>query len=153
MTATLLAGCLMLAMGCGSQGGPAASSASSTPERPPVVSSPVTSTPSTAPPNGPETVEPEGDAVNVREVRWTKAEPVSNGRKVRLTWWSGVAPCTVLDRVTVKETSKNVTITLYEGASPKARDMSCIMIAVEKTTTVTLGKALGKRKLVDGAKR
>jgi len=153
MTATLLAG-LVLAAGCGTQGGSSAEpAASSTPERPPVVSSPVTSAPSTAPPNGPETVEPEGDAVNVREVRWTKAEPVSGGRKVRLTWWSGVAPCTVLDRVSVKETAKNVTITLYEGASPKARDMSCIMIAIEKTTTVDLDKALGKRKLVDGAKR
>ncbi|MFI7617753.1 hypothetical protein ACIBP6_41675 [Nonomuraea terrae] len=153
MTATLLAG-LVLAAGCGAQGGPSAEpAASSTAERPPVVSSPVASAPSTAPPNGPETVKPVGDAVNVREVRWTKAEPVSDGRKVRLTWWSGVAPCTVLDRVSVKETAKDVTITLYEGASPKAKDMSCIMIAIEKTTTVDLDKALGKRKLVDGAKR
>ena len=78
---------------------------------------------------------------------------MSKGRQVRLTWWSGVEPCTVLDRVKVKETRKRVTITLYEGPSAKARNVSCIMIAIQKTTTVKLKKALGKRVLVDGAKR
>ncbi|TMR95305.1 hypothetical protein EJK15_29430 [Nonomuraea basaltis] len=106
----------------------------------------------TAPTKGPEPVKPTGDAVNVRKVSWTKAKPVSKGKKVALTWWSGVAPCTVLHKVKVKETSKKVTITLYEGTARKARNVSCIMIAVEKTTTVKLKKALGKRKLVDGAK-
>lgn len=110
--------------------------------------SPVT----TAPTKGPEPVKPTGDAVNTHKVRWTKATPFSHGKKVRLTWWSGVAPCTVLDRVKVKETAKKVTITLYEGTSPKAENVSCIMIAVEKTTTVKLKHPVGKRKIVDGAK-
>ncbi|GAA3662312.1 hypothetical protein GCM10022224_027670 [Nonomuraea antimicrobica] len=147
MTATLLAGSLVLATSCGTAP-PVERAASSAPAKPPVVSKPVTTTPTKAP----EPVKPTGDAINVHKVRWTKAKPVSKGKKIQLTWWSGVAPCTVLDRVKVTETSKKVTITLYEGTSPKARNVSCIMIAIEKTTTVTLKKALGKRKVVDGAK-
>ncbi|WP_345567979.1 hypothetical protein [Nonomuraea rosea] len=151
MTATFLAGCLVLATSCGAAP-PAERAASSAPEKPPVVSSPVTTTPTTAPTKGPEAVKPTGDAINVHKIRWTKAKPVSKNKKVKLTWWSGVAPCTVLDRVKVKESAKRVTITLYEGTGPKAANVSCIMIAVEKTTTVKLKKALGKRKIVDGAK-
>jgi hypothetical protein len=147
MTATLLAGCLVLATSCGAAP-PAERAASSTPDKPPAVANPVTTTPT----KGPEAVKPVGNAINVHKVRWTKAKPVSKNRKVQLTWWSGVAPCTVLDRVKVKETAKRVTITLYEGTSPKAKNVSCIMIAIEKTTTVKLKKALGKRKIVDGSK-
>ncbi|MFC4112705.1 hypothetical protein [Nonomuraea zeae] len=147
MTATLMAGCLVLATSCGAAP-PAERVAASTPDKPPVVANPVT----TAPTKSPEPVKPTGDAINVHKVRWTKATPVSKNKKVKLTWWSGVAPCTVLDRVKVKETAKRVTITLYEGTGPKAANVACIMIAVEKTTTVKLKKALGTRKIVDGAK-
>jgi hypothetical protein len=147
MTATALAGCLVLATSCGAA--PSAERAASTPpQQPPVVANPATTTPT----KGPEPTKPTGNAINVHKVRWTKAKPVSKGRKIQLTWWSGVAPCTVLDRVKVKETAKSVTITLYEGTSPKARNVSCIMIAIEKTTTVKLKKPIGKRKIVDGAK-
>ncbi|MFG1697025.1 hypothetical protein [Nonomuraea sp. NPDC049309] len=150
MTATLLAGCLALVAGCASEqpSQPAQRVAATTPARPPVASEPV----SPAPTKKPEAVKPQGNAINVRKVGWTKAKPVAKGRQVQLTWWSGVEPCTILDRVEVKETSKKVTITLYEGAAPKARNMACIMMAVEKTTTVKLKKPLGERKLVDGAK-
>ncbi|MEU7002846.1 hypothetical protein [Nonomuraea sp. NPDC046570] len=143
LSAALVAGCLSLTMGCGSA--PVPESAS------PQV--PVTAQPaSSGPADGPEPVKPTGDAVNPHKVRWTSAKPVSKGRKVKLVWWSGVAPCSVLDRVKVKETTKRVTITLYEGTAPKAVNASCIMIAIEKTTTVKLRKPLGNRKLVDGAK-
>jgi hypothetical protein len=152
--ATLLAGSLVLAMSCGAapsaqQGTPTPSGAGTpSPSGAPAEVTPAT----TAPTKGPQPVKPTGDAVNVHKVSWTKAEPVDRGRQIRLTWWSGVAPCTVLDRVTVKETAKRVTVTLYEGASPKARNVSCIMIAVEKTTTVKLKNAIGKREIVDGSK-
>ncbi|MEU5859679.1 MULTISPECIES: hypothetical protein [unclassified Nonomuraea] len=144
-TATLLAGSLVLATSC----------ATAPPAARPLPQAPVehSVTPvTTGPTKGPEPVKPVGDAINVHKVRWTKATPVSRGKQVRLTWWSGVEPCTVLDEVKVKETAKKVTITLYEGTSPKAKSVSCIMLAVEKTTTVKLKHALGKRKLVDGAK-
>jgi hypothetical protein len=144
--ATLLAGSLVLATSCATAP-PPKQAASSTPDAP-VAVSPVT----TAPTKGPEPVKPTGNAINVHKVRWTKATPVAKGKKIQLIWSSGVAPCTVLHKVKVKETKKRVTITLYEGTAPKARNVSCIMIAVEKTTTVTLKKALGKRKIVDGSK-
>ncbi|MFI7438485.1 hypothetical protein [Nonomuraea indica] len=156
MTATLLAGCL-LATSCGTAP-PDGRSGSSTPPSSgttvtaTAVSTASTPTPGTPPAKGPEPVRPTGDAVDVRKVRWTKAKPVDKGRKVQLFWMSGVAPCTVLDRVKVKETRSRVTITLYEGTSPKARNVSCIMIAIEKTTTVKLKAPLGKRRIVDGAK-
>ncbi|MEU1720180.1 hypothetical protein [Nonomuraea sp. NPDC005692] len=144
-TATLLAGSLVLATSC----------ATSPPAARPGPQAPVehTVTPvTTAPTKAPEPVKPTGDAINVHKVRWTKAASVARGKQVRLTWWSGVEPCTVLDRVKVKETAKKVTITLYEGTSPKAKNVSCIMLALEKTTTVKLKHPLAKRKLVDGAK-
>jgi hypothetical protein len=115
------------------------------------VAEPVTTTPTKSPEKGPQPVKPTGNAINVHKVRWTKARAVSK-RKVQLTWWSGVAPCTVLDRVKVKESPKFVTVTLYEGTAPKARNVSCIMIAIEKTTTITLKKPIGKRKIVDGSR-
>ncbi|MFI6742180.1 hypothetical protein ACIBI9_55535 [Nonomuraea sp. NPDC050451] len=150
MTATLLAGCLVLATSCGAAP-PAERASTAVPAKPPAVAEPVTTTPTTGPKKSPEPVKPTGNAINVHKVRWTKAKAVSK-RKVQLTWWSGVAPCTVLDHVKVKETAKYVTITLYEGTAPKARNVSCIMIAIEKTTTVTLKKPIGKRKVVDGSK-
>lgn len=143
----------MLATSCGAAPpvGEAASQPSSPSSAPnsPVSSTAVTTTP---PPEAPKEVKATGDALRPRKVAWTKATPVSKGRKVRLVWWSGVEPCTVLDRVKVKETRKRVTITLYEGTSPKAKNVSCIMIAVEKATTVKLKSPLGKRKIVDGGK-
>ncbi|GAA2291195.1 hypothetical protein GCM10010149_43020 [Nonomuraea roseoviolacea subsp. roseoviolacea] len=154
LQATLLAGCVVLAMGCGTAmptgqaGSPTGGQAASPAPHTPASASAVTS-----PPKGPKPVKPTGDAVNVRKVPWQKAKPVAKGRAVQLVWSSGVEPCTVLDRVKVKETGKTVTITLYEGASPKARNVACIMIAIEKTTTVKLKTPLGHRKIVDGAKR
>lgn len=151
MTATLLAGCLVLATSCGAPA-PAKQAPASAPQTPvttdPVASGPVATTPTKAP----KPVKPTGDTINTHKVRWTKAQPTSHGRKLKLIWWSGVAPCSVLDRVKVKETRKRVTVTLYEGTAPKAKDVACIMIALEKTTTVKLKSPLGKRKVVDGAK-
>ncbi|MEU7862878.1 hypothetical protein [Nonomuraea sp. NPDC049141] len=151
MTATLLAGCLVLATSCGAPA-PAKQAPASAPQVP-VTTDPVASGPAeTTPTKSPKPVKPTGDTINTHKVRWTKAQPTSHGRKLKLTWWSGVAPCSVLDRVKVKETGKRVTVTLYEGTAPKAKDVACIMIAVEKTTTVKLKSPLGKRKIVDGAK-
>ncbi|WP_250906669.1 hypothetical protein [Nonomuraea sp. NEAU-A123] len=151
MTATLLAGCLVLATSCGASA-PAKQAPAPAPQVP-VTTDPVASGPAeTTPTKSPKPVKPTGDTINTHKVRWTKAQPTSHGRKLKLTWWSGVAPCSVLDRVKVKETGKRVTVTLYEGTAPKAKDVACIMIAVEKTTTVKLKSPLGKRKVVDGAK-
>ncbi|GAA0362531.1 hypothetical protein GCM10009530_10170 [Microbispora corallina] len=90
--------------------------------------------------------------VGVHKVRWSSATPVAHGRKVRLTWWSGVAPCTVLDHVSVRETARKVVVTIWEGAKPSAAHAVCPAIAVRKTATVALKKRLGSRRLADGAR-
>ncbi|RCG30426.1 hypothetical protein DQ384_16605 [Sphaerisporangium album] len=106
----------------------------------------------TAPATGPSPTRPKGHTINTHKVRWEKAKPTRDGRKIKVIWWSGVEPCTVLDHVKVRETSKRVTITLYEGTAANARDVACIEIALQKTTTVKLKSPLGKRKIVDGAR-
>ncbi|MER7208030.1 hypothetical protein ABZ470_18815 [Streptosporangium sp. NPDC020072] len=100
----------------------------------------------------PKPVKPEGHAIGPRKVAWLSAKPSKDGRSLRVVWWSGVEPCQVLDRVTVKQTSKRVTVTLWEGQSGKIQNPVCIDIAIKKVTTVKLKAPLGHRKVVDGAK-
>ncbi|GIH69174.1 hypothetical protein [Sphaerimonospora thailandensis] len=97
-------------------------------------------------------VKPHRRTLGTHKVRWRSVKPIAHGRKLRITWWSGVAPCTVLDRVKTKETARKVVVTLYEGTDPAAKDTMCISIAIKKSTTVKLRAPLGKRKIVDGAK-
>ncbi len=66
------------------------------------------------------------------------AARVVEGRVVaRLTWWSGVAPCNVLDSVTVEQADGRVRLTIVEGAD--RLDVACIEIAMLKATDVDLG--------------
>ncbi|MDP9847321.1 hypothetical protein [Streptosporangium lutulentum] len=153
---SLVAGSLLLTLGCGTEPSTvstgAESSAVATGTEP---SQPVGHTvpPRTEPTEGtPKPVKPEGHADNPHKVRWLKATPSKDGRSLRIVWWSGVEPCTVLDRVTVRETATQVTVTLWEGSSSKAQNVACIEIAIQKTTTVKLKQPLGNRKIVDGAK-
>ncbi|WP_307827403.1 hypothetical protein [Planomonospora sp. ID82291] len=156
-----MAGTLLLSTGCGAETatGPAtasspAASAASSPATAAAPSPPVAGTvaPKVEPTGGPRPVKPTGDADDPRKVPWLKARPYKNGRTLRVVWWSGVEPCTVLDRVTVKETAKRVTVTLWEGPSRTAQNVACIEIAIQKSTTVKLRKPLGTRKVVDGAR-
>ncbi|MEU4533687.1 hypothetical protein AB0G15_02355 [Streptosporangium sp. NPDC023825] len=159
---SFLAGSLLLALGCGTD--PSATVTAVSPTRP---ASQATSVPPGSPSapashgvaprdestsGAPKPTKPEGHTDNPRKVRWLKAKPSKDGRSLRVTWWSGVEPCNVLDRVTVRETSKRVTVTLWEGPSSKAQNVACIEIAIQKVTTVKLKKPLGARKVVDGAR-
>ncbi|WP_436758640.1 hypothetical protein [Streptosporangium sp. V21-05] len=159
---SFLAGSLLLALGCGTD--PSATVTAASPTRP---ASQATSIPPSAPSapashgvaprdestsGAPKPTKPEGHTDNPRKVRWLKAKPSKDGRSLRITWWSGVEPCNVLDRVTVRQTSKRVTVTLWEGPSSKAQNVACIEIAIQKVTTVKLKKPLGARKVVDGAR-
>ncbi|MFF4774587.1 hypothetical protein ACFY05_17180 [Microtetraspora fusca] len=105
----------------------------------------------TASAGAPAPVKPRGGTVDPHKVKWTSAKPIRNGGYLRVTWWSGVEPCTVLDRVRVKETRRKVTVTLYEGRDKDAQ--MCVMIAVQKSTIVKLRAPLGDRRVVDGAAR
>ncbi len=56
---------------------------------------------------------------------------------VKVSWYSGVAPCSVLDSVKVERSGMDIAITLIEGADDMS--VACIDIAVLKATVVDLG--------------
>lgn len=63
---------------------------------------------------------------------------VVGGRVIaRLTWWSGVEPCSVLNSVTVDQAGRRITLTIVEGADRLG--VACIEIAMLKATDVDLG--------------
>jgi len=159
---SILAGSLLLAMGCGTEpsatvtaspsrpAGQATSVPPGTPSEPAAHTVAPRDEPTTS--GTPKPTKPQGHTDNPRKVRWLKAKPSKDGRSLRIVWWSGVEPCNVLDRVSVRETSKRVTVTLWEGPSSKAQNIACIEIAIQKVTTVKLKKPLDARKVVDGAR-
>jgi hypothetical protein len=100
----------------------------------------------------PSPVTPVGDALQPHEIAWTRATPSAAGTSLDIVWWSGVAPCTVLDRVEVREGAGEVTVTLNEGHDRRAPNVDCNEIAVYNTTTVKLPAPLGDRRIADGAK-
>ncbi|MFO7253356.1 MAG: hypothetical protein DIU60_021655 [Actinomycetes bacterium] len=109
-------------------------------------------TPDTVPEPSASPATPKGGTVNPRKVPWTSAEPVGDGRTIRVVWTSGVEPCATLDRVEVDEGRDQVTVTLYEGPSRASPDAVCIEIAINKVTEVRLKRPLGDRRIVDGAR-
>ncbi|HEV7453026.1 MAG TPA: hypothetical protein VGO16_16905 [Pseudonocardiaceae bacterium] len=131
-------------------GGPAASGGTPPGPDEPSVSS--TSPPRDVDSTPPPLVTPRPGMAGVRPVPWDRAEPVTGGRALLVSWWSGVEPCQVLDRVEVQERAPEVVVTLYEGHDPAQPDVECIDIAMEKTTLVKLDTSLGARKIVDGSR-
>ncbi|HEX9766428.1 MAG TPA: hypothetical protein VGA36_06665 [Nitriliruptorales bacterium] len=92
-----------------------------------------------------------GGTVQTRARPWEQVEPNGDQTELTVFWWSGVAPCTVLDRVEVEETDDAVTITIYEGAAADNPDAMCIQIAEYHAYTVELEGELGARSVIDGA--
>jgi hypothetical protein len=76
---------------------------------------------------------------NTHPVGATTLQASIDGRHVlvRITWYSGVEPCNVLDSVRVERSGTDVAITLIEGASQLG--VACIEIAELKATIVDLG--------------
>lgn len=87
--------------------------------------------------------------VDVRARPWDRAEPIEDGRAVRLHWAGGLPACDGLDRVEVAEHPDMVVLTLYVGTVPDAGP--CPEIAVFRSTEVRLTTPLGDRRIVDGA--
>lgn len=102
--------------------------------------------------SGPERVRPRPGMADVRPVRWEKARPAGDGASVRITYWSGVEPCNVLDHVEVDYSESKITITLYEGHEPEAGEVACIEVAVQKVVRVSLDEPVAGRRIVDGAR-
>jgi len=86
---------------------------------------------------------------DVRRIAWRRAE-VRDERTVRVHYESGVAPCSVLDRVEVQYGAV-ITITLFEGSDPQFKDAVCIMIAQFKAVDVALSEPVRGRTIVDGS--
>ncbi len=97
----------------------------------------------------PNMVTPRAGMDNVHRIAWRRAEVV-NERTVRVHYESGVAPCSVLDRVEVQY-GANITISLFEGSDPGFEDAVCIMIAQFKAVDVPLDEPVNGRPIVDGS--
>jgi hypothetical protein len=88
----------------------------------------------------PTLVTPVAGLLDIHPVGAVALEPSVDGRhvSVRVSWWSGVEPCSTLAAVDVARDGKIVTLTVHEGAA--RRDVACIDIAVYKATIVDLGE-------------
>jgi hypothetical protein len=82
---------------------------------------------------------PRAGQKNTHPVGATTLQASVDGRHVlvKLTWYSGIEPCNVLDSVRVERSGADIAITLIEGASQL--DVACIEIAQLKATIVDLG--------------
>jgi hypothetical protein len=81
--------------------------------------------------------------LNPTPVSVWKMEPSVDGRHVTvlLSWWSGVAPCSVLDSVDVSRDGTTITMTPREGTDPNAgNQVACPAIAMLRGTIVDLGE-------------
>ncbi len=105
--------------------------------------------PGTAP--GPEVVVPQPGAVGAKPIPWESAMPIGDGSALLVSFYSGVAPCTVLARADVVETPEDVTVTLQVGSAPGSERQVCIEIAQYQAVEVDLAAPLGDREVVDGA--
>ncbi len=89
----------------------------------------------------PTIVAPGAGLTGIHPVGATKVETAINGRDlaVRVDWFSGVEPCSVLAGVDVVRDGNTFKLTVNEG-SAAAPDTACIDIAMYKGTIVDLGE-------------
>jgi hypothetical protein len=100
----------------------------------------------------PNEVAPE-PAVDLRPVRWTRAEPIDGERRLRIyATLTGGPPCAVVGRVDVRETADAVTVTLWVGRRPDARCSGPQRaVGFPIAVAVDLRAPLGRRAIRDGA--
>jgi hypothetical protein len=118
----------------GSGGGSSGSAGSGTVVNPPGQIDPVGPAPGQA-----KLVRPSPGQKDLRPVAPTKLEASVDGRHVlvKVSWYSGVEPCNVLDSVKIERAGSDIAITPVEGTGPG--DAICIEIAELKATIVDLG--------------
>jgi hypothetical protein len=98
-------------------------------------------------------VMPRPGQLNPRPVGAALLEPAVDGHHVlvRVTWWSGVEPCNVLDSVRVDRSGNDITIQLIEGSGDA--NAICVEMAQQKATIVDLGELeSGTYTISDGGK-
>lgn len=131
---------------------PAESPVSDAPDDP-VTSAPLPDgDPGDTEPGRPQRVRPRSGMADLRQVGYETARQTPSGRSLRITYWSGVEPCNVLDHVDVSYDAEKITVTLFEGHDPDADDVACIEIALRKVVRVPLEEPVDGRKIVDGAR-
>lgn len=88
----------------------------------------------------PRIVTPLPGRLNPRPVAPITIRASVDGRHVlvKVTWYGGIEPCSVLDSVVVKRDGSEIAVTPIEGASDQTA--ICIDIAVLKATIVDLGE-------------
>ncbi|HVF14166.1 MAG TPA: hypothetical protein VM942_06165 [Acidimicrobiales bacterium] len=80
---------------------------------------------------------------------WDGSRLGADGRTVTFTYYAGVEPCSAFDSIVADEGPHTVRVTIYEHSGPEG--VACIMLAQQKSASVTLAAPLGSRALVDGA--
>ena len=90
-------------------------------------------------PGQPNLVFPQPGQHNVHPVSIDKLSVRVEGHHVVLNarWWSGVAPCSVLDSVAAKQDGQTITVSVGEGSS--GEQVACVDIAMLKATVIDLG--------------
>lgn len=110
--------------------------------------------PDQAPGLSPTYVEPVGDTTAATATAIDRFVSDPSSTTVEAWFWSGVAPCSVLDSVSVDEGSEQVVVTVFVGTPlDVGPDVACIAIAQLFATSFDLGGPLGTRILVDGSAR
>ena len=102
------------------------------------------------PGGGAKLVTPQGDAQNVIPGAWRRVKVVDEDT-LKVFFWGGVEPCSVLDSVDVSYFGDQVALTLFHGAGSNSADKVCPELAVLKVVEVDLTEPLGGRDVVDGA--
>ena len=115
----------------------------------------VSSTPNDNPSNdepgpGAKLVTPQGDAQNVIPGAWRRVKMVDEDT-LKVFFWGGVEPCSVLDSVDVSYFGDQVALTLFHGAGANSANKVCPELAVLKVVEVDFTEPLGGRDVVDGA--
>lgn len=88
-------------------------------------------------------------------VRAFETAVAGDGATLVVTFWGGVAPCSVLDHVEVHEYDTEVAVALHEGyvAGESGAPPTCIALAEVKQVVVELDAPLGDRAVVDLGKQ
>jgi hypothetical protein len=98
----------------------------------------------------PSSVVPTPGLANVRPTAFDAATIGADDVTLTITYWSGVAPCDMLDHVDVVYGAGAVTVTLFRGSDPTMDGVACPDIAMLAQTTITLDQPLAGRTIVDG---
>ncbi|MDN5767812.1 MAG: hypothetical protein L0H96_14200 [Humibacillus sp.] len=99
----------------------------------------------------PNRLTPDARAVDLRAVRWQRAE--SSGRTLTVHFTAtGRRECATLGRVEIVESAAAVTVTVFVGRLPGTDcSGSRPQLASPATTVVTLARDLGGRTIIDGS--